>query len=300
MGSLGRYLAEEIAVDHADGLLNRREALRRLGLLGVTGVAASTLLAACGGGAKDGSGSAAASTGGGPPAGPTPRPVVPVSYPDPTGTMLNGAWSEPEAEPLGGVLVIHENKGLTDHIRSVAGRFAASGYAALAPDLLSREGGTAAIGDPAKVTATLGTVAPARLVADLRSALAELSVRVEARKLGTVGFCFGGGLVWRLLAAGEPKLSAAVPFYGPLPDKPDFSRSGAAVLAVYAESDARVNASRDAAEAALTAAGLPHDVVTYPGVDHAFFNDTGPRYNAEAAADAYQRVLNWFERYVAT
>ena len=296
MDSLGRYLAEEIAVDHADGLLNRREALRRLGLLGVTGVAATTLLAACGGGASDGE---AAASSGGPPAGPPPLRVDPVTYPDPTGTMLQGAWSEPEGQPRGGVLVIHENKGLTDHIRSVAGRFAASGYAALAPDLLSREGGTAALGDPAKVTATLGTVAPARLVADLRSALTELSTRVEARKLGTVGFCFGGGLVWRLVDAGEPKLSAAVPFYGPLPDKPDFSRSGAAVLGIYAEADARVNAGRDAAATALTAAGLPHDLVTYPGVDHAFFNDTGPRYNAEAAADAYQRVLNWFDRYVA-
>ncbi|GAA1824210.1 dienelactone hydrolase family protein [Luedemannella flava] len=296
MDSLGRYLAEEIAVDHADGLVNRREALRRLGLLGVTGVSATALLAACAG---NGSPVVGPTTGGGSPVGPTPRAVEAITFPDPAGNIIQAAWATPEGEPRGGVLVIHENKGLTDHIRSVAGRLAASGYAALAPDLLSEEGGTAAIGDPAKVTATLGTVPPTRFIADLRAALTELSARVEDRKLGAVGFCFGGGLVWRLLAAGEPRLSAAVPFYGPLPDKPDFSRSGAAVLGIYAELDARVNASRDAAEAALRAAGLPHEIVTYPGVDHAFFNDTGPRYNAEAAADAYQRVLNWFDRYLS-
>jgi carboxymethylenebutenolidase len=294
---LARYLAEEVAVDHADGLLSRREALRRLGLLGVTGVTASSLLASC---AANGAPPAPASpTGGGSPAGPSPRPVEAITYPDPSGTMLQGAYAAPEGDPRGGVLVIHENKGLTDHIRSVAGRFAASGYAALAPDLLSEEGGTAALGDPAKVTATLGTVPPARFVKDLKAALTELNTRSAEAKLATVGFCFGGGLVWQLLAAGEPRLSAAVPFYGPLPDKPDFGGSGAAVLAIYAEQDARVNASRDAAEAALTDAGLPHDIVTYPGVDHAFFNDTGARYNAEAAADAYQRVLNWFDEYLS-
>ena len=293
-GSLGRYLAEEVVVDHADGLLGRREALRRLGLLGVSGVAASSLLAGC-----TAANSPAASPTDSAPAGPTPLPVSPITFPDATGNVLQGAWAQPDGDPHGGVLVIHENKGLTDHIRSVVGRFAASGYAALAPDLLSEEGGTAAVGDPAAVTATLGTVPPARFVADLRAALTELNDRAGGTKLGCVGFCFGGGLVWRLLAAGEPRASAAAPFYGPLPDLPDFAGSGAAVLAIYAELDARVNAGRQAAEDALTRAALPHEVVTYPGVDHAFFNDTGPRYNAAAAADAYQRVLTWFDRYLA-
>jgi carboxymethylenebutenolidase len=292
-GSLGRYLAEEVAVDHADGLLNRREALHRLGLLGVSGVAASAMLSACTAGNAPGDAPA-----GGAPAGPTPLPAGSVTFADAAGNVLQGAWAEPDGDPHGGVLVVHENKGLTDHIRSVVGRLADSGYAALAPDLLSEEGGTAAVGDPAVVTATLGTVPPARLVADLRAGLTELNDRAGGAKLGCVGFCFGGGLVWRLLAAGEPRLSAAVPFYGPLPDKPDFAASGAAVLAIYAELDSRVNAGRQAAEEALTSAGLPHEIVTYPGVDHAFFNDTGPRYNAAAAADAYQRVLTWFDRYL--
>jgi len=106
-------------------------------------------------------------------------------------------------------------------------------------------------------------------------------------------------MVWTLLAAGEPRLSAAVPFYGPLPDGADFSRSRAAVLAIYAERDARVNASRDTATAALRAAEVTHEVVTFPDADHAFFNDTGQRYNATAASAAYQRVLDWFGRYLA-
>src|SRR2546423_888511 len=85
--------------------------------------------------------------------------------------------------------------------------------------------------------------APAdRLVADLRAGVDELERRAPRFKLAAVGFCFGGGLTWQLLAAGEPRLAAAVPFYGPAPENPDFSRSKAAVLGIYAELDARVNA----------------------------------------------------------
>ena len=104
-------------------------------------------------------------------------------------------------------------------------------------------------------------------------------------KLAVIGFCFGGGMTWQLLAAGDPRIAAAVPFYGPLPDGADFSGSpSAAVLGIYAEQDSRVDASRDAAEAALEAAGLEHELRTFAGVDHAFFNDTGAR-DDPAAAD---------------
>jgi carboxymethylenebutenolidase len=114
-----------------------------------------------------------------------------------------------------------------------------------------------------------------------------------------IGFCFGGNLTWQLLAAGEPRLAAAAPFYGVPPANADFSGSKAAVLAVYGELDSRVNATRDGAVAALEAAGLKHEVRTFQGADHAFFNDTGPRYNAAAATEAYQAVLDWFGTYVA-
>ena len=98
----------------------------------------------------------------------------------------------------------------------------------------------------------------------------------------------------------EPRLAAAVPFYGPFPENGNLGGSKAAVLGIYAGLDARVNASRPAARAALRRAGLQHQIVTYPGVDHAFFNPTGARYDAAAAAAAYSRVIGWFSRYVAT
>jgi carboxymethylenebutenolidase len=197
-------------------------------------------------------------------------------------------------------LVIHENKGLNDWVRSVAGRFAGAGYSALAIDLLSEEGGTGHFTDPAQATAALAAVAHDRFIADLNSGVEELQTRVPGRKIAVVGFCFGGGLVWQLLAAGTPHFSAAVPFYGPLPDNPDFAGSkAAAVLAIYAALDQRVTASEPAAKAALERAGLIHNIIIEPNADHAFFNDTGPRYNAAAADDAWRQVLEWFGRYLS-
>jgi carboxymethylenebutenolidase len=289
-----RYLAEEVAIDHADGVYPRREALRRLALLGLGVPAASALLAACGG---DGGQATTATSGA---AATPPRPAVAtqgVSFRGPQGRTLQGAWAAAD-QARGAVLVVHENRGLTDHIRSVAGRLAASGYSALAIDLLSAEGGTAALGDEARAMAALSSAPQERFVADMRAGLDELERRAPGQKLGAIGFCFGGGMVWLLLASGEPRLAAAAPFYGPLPDGADFSGSSAAVLGVYAEQDARVNASRDAAAAALEAAGLTHEIVTYPGVNHAFFNDTGPRYDQGAATQAYAKVLDWFGRHL--
>jgi len=290
-----RYLAEEVAIDHADGALSRREALRRLALLGLGVPAASALLAACGG---DGGGEPAPATTGG--AATPPGPAVAtqeVTFPGPEGRTIQGAWA-PATQPRGVVLVIHENRGLNDHIRSVAGRLAASGYSALAIDLLSAEGGTAALGDEARAMAALSSAPRERLVADMRAGLGELERRASGQKLGAIGFCFGGGMVWLLLASGEPRLAAAAPFYGPLPDNADFSGSEAAVLGIYAEQDERVNASREAATAALERAGLTHEIVTYPGANHAFFNDTGPRYHQDAATQAYAKVLDWFGRHL--
>jgi carboxymethylenebutenolidase len=298
MTSVERYLAEEVAVDYADGLLTRSEALRRLALMGLSGAAAAALLAAWGGEARAAPRPAAPATQ--PARRNRPEPVVtePITFPSSRpGVTLQGAWA-PAEDPDGAMLVIHENRGLTDHIRSVAGRLARDGYSALAIDLLSEEGGTAALGGDAEVMAALSAAPPERFVADMRSGLDELERRVAGERLGAVGFCFGGGMVWRLVGSGDRRLRAAAPFYGPLPDGADFSGSRAAVLAIYAELDTRVNASREAAEAALEAADLRHKIVTFAGVNHAFFNDTGPRYDPEAARKAYRRVLRWLDRYL--
>ena len=289
-----RYLAEEVAIDHADGMLGRREAMRRLALLGLGVPAAAALLAACGG---DGGEPTAATSGTAAPAAPEVATEA-VTFPGPEGRTVQGAWAA--ADPVrGAVLVVHENRGLNDHIRSVAGRLAASGYSALAIDLLSSEGGTAALGDEAAAMAALSSAPQERFVADMRAGLDELERRAPGQKLGAIGFCFGGGMVWTLLASGEPRLAAAAPFYGPLPDGADFSGSEAAVLGIYAEQDARVNASREAATAALEQAGLTHEIVTYPGANHAFFNDTGQRYNPTAAASAYEHLTRWFATHLA-
>jgi carboxymethylenebutenolidase len=294
------YLAEEIALDHADGLLSRRDALRRLALMGFTVAAASALLAACG---------SASSPKPMPAASVTPRPTatphgpgsVPpaqaITYPGPAGTLQGGAWAA-AASPRGGVLVIHQNTGLTDQIRTVVARLAADGFSALAPDLLSEEGGTASLGDPAQATAALARVPEERFVADMRAGVDELARRQPGARLAAIGFCFGGGQVWSLLAAGEARLAAAVPFYGPCPATPDFSGSrGAAVLAIYAGLDDRVLATRDRCVAALQAAGNVHEVRVFPGVNHAFFDDSGPRYDAAAAAEAYRATLDWLGRH---
>jgi carboxymethylenebutenolidase len=105
--------------------------------------------------------------------------------------------------------------------------------------------------------------------------------------------------VWRLLASGERRLSAAAPFYGPFPDGGDLRRSRAAVLAIYGGLDDRMNATRPAAQAALETAGLTYRIVTFGGANHAFFNDTRERFNPGAAAEAYRRVLAWYERFLA-
>jgi carboxymethylenebutenolidase len=104
-------------------------------------------------------------------------------------------------------------------------------------------------------------------------------------------------MVWRLLASGENRLDAAAPFYGPFPGGGDLRGAKAAVLAVYGGLDARVGATRPEAQAALRAAGLKHRVLIFAEADHAFFNDTGARFNAPAAAEAYRRTLDWFGRF---
>lgn len=295
MGALHRYLVDEVGEDYTDGLITRREALRRLGMLGVGAVAATSLLAAC---ARDEQAAPERS----PVA--TPKGRVPsalgteeIEFEGPEGRTLKGAWSAGEGARAG-VLVVHENRGLTAHIRNVAGRFAALGYGALAIDLLSEEGGTAAVGGDAEAMAALDKVSDERFVADMRAGLAEIERRVQNGKIGAVGFCFGGAMVWMLVASGDERLAAAAPFYGTVGDDADFSDSKAAVLAVYAGEDTRVNATRANAEAALKEAGLTYRIATFEGADHAFFNDTGMRYNQQAANDAWTRVQEWFNTHL--
>jgi carboxymethylenebutenolidase len=325
--ALDDYLASEIVIDCADGIFSRREALRRLVLLGVTAPAAAAMLAACGNDEESADDSAETTTTAAASASSTTttESTETTATADTAGTTDTSATSattvgEPvdgeirfagprgeligvlatASDPQGAVLVIHENRGLTAHIRTIPPRLAADGFTALAIDLLSEEGGTASLPSEGDATAALGNASTERLIEDLRAGLDELERRAPGAKLACIGFCFGGGMTWQLLAAGEPRLFAAVPFYGPAPAEPDFSGSpNAAVLGIYAELDGRVNASQEAARSGLEAAGLAYEIRVFPGVDHAFFNDTGQRYDAAQAAEAYQGMLAWFGDHLA-
>jgi carboxymethylenebutenolidase len=292
-----RYLAEEIAEDHADGLVSRREALRRLALLGLSGAAAGSLLA--GAVVEQAKAFSAPREPQAPELDVAALQTREITFRGPGGQRLLGAWAAAR-RARGGVLVIHENRGLNDSIRAIAGRFAASGYSALAIDLLAEEGGTGSFADEFEAMAALGAAPPSRFVADMKAGVIELRRRPPGKKVAATGFCFGGGMTWLLLASKERRLAAAVPFYGPFPENGNLTGARAAVLGIYAELDSRVNASRSAARAALRRAGLRHQIVTYPDVDHAFFNPTGSRYDREAATAAYRRMLAWFGTYVAT
>jgi carboxymethylenebutenolidase len=309
MTELERYLAEEVAEDHVDGIITRREAMRRLGLLGLSTTAASAMIAAEAqartSGRKGGGHGHHHDHGDGKSTTWAPPATQAIKFPGPRGPLM-AAWA-PATKARGGVLVIHENRGLTPHIAHVASRWAASGWSALALDLLSEEGGTGSFGgDEGAISARLSQISstnPGRFDEDMKAAITELAKRVGRRSpLGATGFCFGGGMVWRLLAAREPRLSAAAPFYGPFPTGGSLKGNKANVLGIYAGNDSRVNDTREAARQALEAARLDYELLTFTEQDatgafivgHAFFNDTGARFNPAAAEEAWRRVVSWF------
>jgi len=203
-----------------------------------------------------------------------------------------------EAGVYPAILVCHENRGLTPHIRDVARRFAKEGYVALALDLLSREGGSANQ-DADQVPALLSDAPPERHVGDFAAGFDYLRTLdyVAGDRIGMTGYCFGGGITWRCAVA-LPELKAAVPFYGPAPDLEQAPNIQAAVLGVYAELDERINAGKDPLEQALIAAGATFRMNVYPGVNHAFHNDTGERYVEAQATQAWMDTLAWFEEHL--
>lgn len=196
------------------------------------------------------------------------------------------------------VLVCHENRGLTPHIQDVTRRLAKAGYVGLAVDLLSRQGGSATVGE-ANVPGALGQIDPVQFVDDFKNGWAYLKTLsyADAARVGMVGFCFGGGITWRV-AAGMPELKAGVPFYGPPVPESDVPKIQAAILAVYGGLDQRITSTAAAIEAAMKANNKIYEKVIYPNADHAFHNDTSSRYNAEAATDAWKRTLEWFGKYL--
>lgn len=212
-------------------------------------------------------------------------------------------YSGYEAVPATGraaaaVLVVHENRGLNAHIQDVARRAAIAGFRAVAPDFLSPAGGTPADEDAARTM--IGALDMAEIVADGAATIAWLaSDGARARRVGAVGFCWGGGMVNRLAVASGAALAAAVPFYGPAPDPAEAARVRAAMLIILAGLDNRVNATARPWIEALRAAGKDVRALEYPNVDHAFHNDTSAaRYNREAAEQAWAATLSFFRQHL--
>jgi carboxymethylenebutenolidase len=301
--SMRNEMIDRIIEDNQNGRLTRREALAKLALIVGSGAVVSTLLAACA---------------------PAPTPV-PTAAPIPTrGPVVSGTVMPDDpaieakmveydakgdkiaaylAKPKGNgpfpiVLVCHENRGLVDHIKDVTRRFAKAGYAALAPDLLSREGGSAKVGFDA-APAAFSAMNQQRGVDDFRAGFAYMQSQsfVHKARIGVTGFCFGGGIAWRV-ATQMPDLKAAVPFYGANPPLEDVSKIQGAILALYGGTDTRINAGIPAIEDALKANNKTFQKIVYDGAGHAFNNDTGAAYNANAAKDGWEKTIAWFDKYL--
>lgn len=195
---------------------------------------------------------------------------------------------------MGAVMVIHENRGLNEHIKDVTRRAAKAGYLAMAPDALSESGGTPGNEDEARKLFT--QLDAKKNLANFIESVKFLRARKETnRKVGCVGFCWGGGMA-NQLAVNVPNLNAAVAFYGAQPKTEDVAKIKCPVQLHYAGLDERINAGIPAYEEALKKAGVIYELYMYPNVNHAFHNDTSEaRYNADAALHAWKRTLDFFE-----
>jgi len=207
------------------------------------------------------------------------------------GVKLKGYLVTPKAQAKrGGVLVIHENRGLNPHTEDVTRRAALAGFSAFGVDFLTPLGGTPADADAAR--ALFPQLKPEDVIAQGRAALAFLKARPDATgKVGAVGFCWGGGTV-NDLAVSAPELNAGVVFYGRSPDLAKVPQIKARLLIQHAARDTRLVEGLPAYEAALKAAAVNYQAIVYPDVDHAFLNDTSAeRYNAAAAKLAWERTV---------
>jgi carboxymethylenebutenolidase len=217
------------------------------------------------------------------------------------GVKTGGYLCTPQgAGPFPAILVIHENRGLNEHTRDVARRFAAAGFVALAPDALARVGGTARFATPDEARTAIGTISPEEALTDLEAGLAYLATLPTVRKgqIASIGFCWGGARSFAL-ATQSNLLKAAVVFYGSAPSEEKLKQLKVPVLGIYGELDTRITGAVPEVEKTLQTAGKSFEVKIYEGANHAFFNDTGERYNEKAAKDAWERTLQFLRARLA-
>lgn len=216
------------------------------------------------------------------------------------GVAIKGYLATPKVgTKRGGVLVIHENRGLNPHIEDITRRMALEGFTALGLDFLTPLGGTPS--DPDAARALFPQLPADTVVAQGRAALKHLASRPDASgKVGAVGFCWGGGAV-NDLAVSAPELAAGVVFYGRSPDLAKVPQIKARLLIQQASRDARLVQMLPDYEKALKAAGIRYEAIVYPDVDHAFMNDTSAeRYNAATAKQAWARTVSFLKAETGT
>jgi carboxymethylenebutenolidase len=211
---------------------------------------------------------------------------------------IKGYFARPaKSGKLPGVLVVHENRGLNPYIEDVARRLAVADFIAFAPDGLTSVGGYP--GDNEKGGELFQKVDKPKMTEDFIAAARWLKARPDCTgKIGVVGFCFGGGMANNLAVRLGSDLSAAVPFYGGQPPASEVSKIKAPLLLQYAALDTRINNGWPAYEEALKANHVTYTMHMYEGANHGFHNDTTPRYDEAAAKLAWQRTLDFFNKYL--
>ncbi|MFN0167919.1 MAG: dienelactone hydrolase family protein [Bryobacteraceae bacterium] len=226
-----------------------------------------------------------------------------VQYPGETGGTVFGylAWPRsqtPQTYP--GVLVLHENRGLVEHIKDVTRRVARAGFVGLGVDMLSSQGGTDQFPDAAQQSAAFNRTTPQTRIEDIYASLGFLKRQPQTQwdSIGCLGFCSGGGDAARF-AAGTEELKAAVVFYGnPVPPVDQFNTLNAALLLIYGEADRNLTGRLPPVLTAFLERRKTFGLHVYDGAGHAFHNDTSPNYNRTGACDAWNRTIDWFNRYL--
>jgi carboxymethylenebutenolidase len=310
------YLIQEFADEYHEGHMTRRQLLRRAVLIMGSVPAGLGALAAFGCGGDDDDeqeATIAANTPEPPtqPANPSPSASVAATASAASGTIqtadvkfkgpasnLLGYSAKPAGEgPFPGVVVIHENRGLVEHLKDVTRRYANEGFAALAVDLVSRNGGSKA--DGSANTGYLGSANIPDLVADMVAYVDYWKDALGVKKggVGVTGFCFGGGYTWDTVVSSN-SVKAGVPYYGTCRQIDKLANTKVAVLAIYGGNDTRITGESENVRTALQKSGTNFDIQVYQGANHAFFNDTGTSYNEAAARDAWAKTLAWFRKYV--
>ena len=213
------------------------------------------------------------------------------------------AWKMTDSpDPKPGVIVIHENRGLTDYVKDVTRRLARAGYVALGIDLLSRLGGTDQYTDPVAATTAYNSLSADARLQDMLNSLKYLQgvPMTAGKKIGCIGFCAGDGNSFQLAVNGGKDISAAVVFYGTPPTQAQVADQLAApVICFYGQTDRNFTSQLAGFMTNALNAGKTFESHVYQGAGHAFHNDTGAAYNRDAACDAWAKTLAWYGKYLA-